>query len=140
MGHRSTVKRARIAILDDHPLYRAGLKAMLDRDPDFTVVGTAGSLEDVFKICMNADILLLDWRLARWPKHLFEELQAWHPHLKVIAISASGEEDDVATALASGASGYLIKTFDGAELVAALCSVQCGNGYVSGTLGAKMLS
>jgi DNA-binding NarL/FixJ family response regulator len=102
----------RVAIVDDHPMFRMGLAAAIREMDGVDLVGEASRADAVDAIVETAapDVILLDVRLAdgsglevnRW-------LQANHPHVRVIMLTMSEDHDTAVTALRDGAAGYLVK-------------------------------
>lgn len=102
----------RVAIVDDHPMFRLGLAAAITEMEGIELVGEAERADQVAALVTDAapDVLLLDVRLAessglevnRW-------LATHHPSVKVVMLTMSEDHDTAMTALRDGASGYLVK-------------------------------
>ncbi len=102
----------RVAIVDDHPMFRLGLAAAIREMADVDLVGEASRADAVGDLVAAAapDVILLDVRLAdgsglevnRW-------LAANHPDVRVIMLTMSEDHDTAVTALRDGAAGYLVK-------------------------------
>lgn len=128
----------RVAVVDDHPLYRAGLATAIEASPNFELVDTAGSVEEFDQKVESTDIVLLDLHLpgiqgSDGVAHVCAR------GFRVIVVSAAGEPDDVVDAMAAGASGYLTKDADSEDVAAAIESVAAGNTYVSPTLASYLI-
>jgi len=102
----------RIVIADDHPLVREGLRALLERQPAFAVVGEAGDgVEAVEQVkALKPDVLLLDLAMPRL--HGLDVLKALNetvPEVKVVLLTAAIEREEAALALRAGARGLVLK-------------------------------
>jgi two-component system invasion response regulator UvrY len=127
---------ARIYLLDDHPIVRAGLCALL-QGAGHTIVGEG---EDITRSMAEVkrlapDILMLDLHLdGRSGFEVLAEMQRRQMATKVIVLSMSDQPRDVAEALRMGASGYVLKGSASVELVAAVDAVQQGRRYLGAVL------
>jgi len=123
----------RLFIADDHPLLRAGLKAVLDAEPDMHVVGECGdgiSVADKVALC-HPDVVLLDVVLPRLDgARATEQLLARCPGTRVLALSAFDDARHVEEMLAAGASGYVVKRTESDDLVAAIRRVARGETFI----------
>ena len=123
---------ARIYLIDDHPIVRAGLSALLQGAGHMIV----GEGEDITQALSEVsrlapDVLMLDLRLdGRSGFEVLAEMQRRQMPTKVIVLSMSEQPRDVAEALRMGASGYVLKGSAGVELVAAVGAVQQGRRYL----------
>jgi DNA-binding NarL/FixJ family response regulator len=105
-------KPARLAIVDDHPVVRSGLRAYLALFGDLEVVAEAGSTEEALAaVCAHSpDLVLLDLRLPDGDGlHLLATLKRAAPGARVLILTSFLDEDDLRAALRLGASGYLLK-------------------------------
>lgn len=121
----------RIIIVDDHTVIRQGLRRGLT---DMTIVGEAGTAEDLFKLLhhLTADVLLLDLSLPdEHGVHVIPRVKALNPHLRIIVFSMFAETDYVRHALKAGASGYVLKTATFKEVNEAIRCVVAGHTYLS---------
>ncbi len=123
---------ARIYLVDDHPIVRAGLSALL-QGAGHTIVGEGQditqALSDVNRL--EPDVLMLDLHLdGRSGFEVLAEMQRRQMSTKVIVLSMSDQPRNVAEALRMGASGYVLKGSAGVELVAAVAAVMQGRRYL----------
>jgi DNA-binding NarL/FixJ family response regulator len=106
------VSALRVAIVDDHPMFRMGLAAAIGDMEGIDLVGDAQRADQVADLIATTspDVLLLDVRL---PDGSGLELNRWiaahHPEVRVVMLTMSEDSDTALTALRDGASGYLIK-------------------------------
>ena len=118
-NHQQTSNRIRVAIVDDHPLFREGVVASLSNVPIIEVVGQGGDAEQAIQISQDLlpDVLLLDISLPGGGIEAMREIARLCPFIKVIMLTASENEHHVSAALESGARGYILKGIGAADLV-----------------------
>jgi two-component system invasion response regulator UvrY len=126
----------RIYLIDDHPIVRAGLRALLE-SAGHTIVGEGAditqALSEVNRI--DPDVVLLDLHLdGRSGFEVLAELQRRNQSSRVIVLSMSDQPRNVAEALRMGASGYVLKGSASVELLAAVEAVALGRRYLSAGL------
>ena len=132
----------RIAVVDDHPMLRAGVVRTLTDEGDFEVVGEGGSAEQAVELAQQflPDIMLLDMNMPGSGLSAVEHIAEVCPAVKVIMLTVQEDYDSVTMALKLGARGYILKGVGGSELVAIVRAVHDGGSYVSPSLAAKLLS
>jgi DNA-binding NarL/FixJ family response regulator len=128
----------RVAIVDDHPLYRRGLAAAVEQAEGLELVGESASIEDFDAAAPPAEVVLLDLHLpgiegAEGVAHVVGG------GFRVIVVSAAGAAEDVIDAIAAGASGYLTKDADSSDIERAVRAVADGQTYVSPTLASYLI-
>jgi len=131
-----------VLIVDDHDLFRAGLRCRLENEPDIQVVGEAGTAEQavVKARALQPDLVLLDLTMPRTSGYeAIPGIKGVAPEAKVLVISSHGAPSAVRQALSAGASGYLPKRATPAELVDAIHQVMAGRGYVDPDLGMQLV-
>ena len=136
----STPKR--FLIVDDHPLYRDGLRARLSDRPDFTVVGEAGTCADGLRMAreLAPDLAVVDISLPDGNGiELTRELRSLHPGMSVIIVSMHAKLDFIAAAFQAGAGGYMSKESGGAGILQAIDTVLAGGQYLDGSLSPTIL-
>jgi DNA-binding NarL/FixJ family response regulator len=124
---------ARIGIVDDHRLFREGIKALLSMEADVRVVAEAETAQAGRLIAQreDLDVLLVDWRLPDLPGDLFmREVHRKRPQLKFVALTMFADEPHIAQAFAAGAVGYVSKEAPITELLEAIRLVHAGGQYV----------
>lgn len=123
----------RVAIVDDEPLVRAGLRTILDLEDGLEVVGEAGDGADVLALVAETapDVLLLDVRMPRVDGiTALRALLARHPDARVLVVTTFENDDHVLDALAAGAQGFLLKRARPEEIVHAVRVVARGESLV----------
>jgi two-component system nitrate/nitrite response regulator NarL len=124
----------RILLVDDHTLFRSGLKLLLKRQSDFEVVAEAADGIEGLKRAreLNPDVVLLDLNMPGLSG--LEVLQ-----ILVIVLTVSEEGDELAQALRSGARGYLVKNIDADSLVLAIRRAVGGEPVIDPGMTAKLV-
>jgi DNA-binding NarL/FixJ family response regulator len=136
----STPKR--FLIVDDHPLYRDGLRARLSTRPDFAVVGEAGSCADGLRMAreLAPDLAVIDISLPDGNGiELTRELRGIRPDMPVLIVSMHAKLDFIAAAFQAGASGYMSKESGGEGIIQAIDTVLAGGQYLDGSLSPSVL-
>jgi len=131
-----------VLLVDDHPMWRDGVRADLEAGGRVRVVGEAGSADEAVDVAVRTrpDVVLLDLHLPGVPGvAVIPRLAERLPAARVLVLSASGEEADVLDAVKAGAHGYLLKSATGAELLAAVAQVAGGDAVFSPSLAALVL-
>lgn len=132
----------RIAVVDDHPMLRAGVVRTLMDEGDFEIVGEGGSAQEAVDIAQQflPDIMLVDMHMPGSGLSAIEQIAELCPAVKVIMLTVQEDHDSVTMALKLGARGYILKGVGGSELVAIVRAVHDGGSYVSPSLAVKLLS
>lgn len=127
----------RIALVDDHSLFRSGMKMLLASCPDFEVVADAGSGEEFLEMLDVAapDVVFMDYSMPgmNGADTTIKALER-NPDLKVITLSMFGDNAYYSHMVAVGAKGFLLKDSDFDEVVAAVRTVNDGGEYFSESL------
>ena len=121
--------KQRILLVDDHEVVRLGLKSLLERHPQFDVVGEASSAREAMEIVNNThpDVVVMDIRLPGTSGiEACEEITNRFPETRVLMLTSYAEDEMLFSAIRAGASGYVLKQIDGEELVRALEAVARG--------------
>lgn len=121
--------KQRILLVDDHEVVRLGLKSLLDRHPQFEVVGEAGSAREALEQAahLTPDVVVMDIRLpGQSGIEACEEIVDTFPDMKVIMLTSYAEDEMLFSAIRAGASGYILKQIGGDDLVRALEAVGRG--------------
>jgi two-component system nitrate/nitrite response regulator NarL len=133
----------RILVVDDHTLFRRGLTALLSRDPRFEVIGDAADAGEAQRRAQELapDLILLDNHLPGVNGvDALPALREAAPRARVLMLTVSEDERDLATALRNGACGYLLKTMEGEALTLALLRAMRGESVVADEMTGKLFA
>lgn len=132
----------RVVIIDDHPMFREGVRHSLASDPGILVVGEGASAEDALQLAQELlpDILLLDISMPGGGLNAVSRVAEACPVVRIGMLTVSESDDDVMQALKAGAGGYILKGVSSMELIRIVKSLQQGEMYVSPSLAARILS
>lgn len=134
--------KIRIAVFDDHPLFRAGVVHTLASEPDLEVVGQGSSAHEAIQIARERlpDLVLLDLDMPGGGMSAIEAIVTHWPSVKTVLLTVASDEEQVLAAMQMGAQGYIAKGVSGVELVSTLKAIHSGQSYVSPELAAKVLT
>jgi len=133
----------RILVVDDHTLFRRGLTALLAGDARFTVVGEAGDAGEAQRqaAALQPDVILLDNHLPGVSGvDALPGLREVAPGSRVLMLTVSEDERDLAAALRGGAHGYLLKTADSDMLASAIERATRGESTISPEMTGKLVN
>jgi len=131
----------RLAVIDDHPLFREGVARCL-KDIGFEIVGEGASSDDALRIAVEKrpDIMLIDLSMPGGGLDAIASILERHPTQKIVVLTVSELTDDVTRALQNGARGYVLKGVGYRALAEILRTVASGERYLSPTLSARVVS
>lgn len=121
--------KQRILLVDDHEVVRLGLKSLLERHPQFEVVGEAGSAHEAVEqvAALEPDVVVMDIRLPGTSGiEACEEIVNKYPKTKVIMLTSYAEDEMLFSAIRAGASGYILKQIGSEDLIRSLEAVSRG--------------
>ena len=135
-------ERIRVAVIDDHPLFRDGVIHTLRSAPDIEVVAEGATAQDAVEIgrCHAPHIMLLDISMPGCGLEAAREIQRECPNVKAVMLTASENENHVRTALQHGVNGYIVKGCSGPELLRIIRVVQNCESYITPALAARLLT
>ena len=131
----------RIILVDDHALFRSGLRGLLDSRDEYTVVGEAGDGAEFLNMLLSteADVVFMDISMPVMNgAEATERALQMRPELKIITLSMFGDENYYARMVDAGACGFLLKDSDIDEVVAAIEAVMAGDNYFSPALQSSL--
>lgn len=132
----------RVVVVDDHPMFRTGLVQAVSAEGDIAVVGEGGSAADAVDLAgaLMPDMLLLDIHMDDSGIERVRDILVSHPPIRVIIVTASESEIDIAQALEAGVSGYVLKGTTGPEMRDIIRSVIAGENFIPPNLIGRLLS
>jgi len=131
-----------IVIADDHRLFRDGIRMLLSRIPDFEIIGEVvdGQALVDFLQKQQPDVVLVDISMPRLNGlDAIAEIKKQHPYTKFVVLTMHEEGDYVVKSVQTGASGYLFKNVESAELEKAIRTVAKGEKYFNPTVSQLLI-
>ena len=143
MTTETLTKPISVLLIDDHTLFRSGIRSLLQRHPEFLVVGEAADGVEGIKRAkqLQPEVVLLDLNMPG-----ISGLETLHlllqdnPEMAVIMLTVSEDAEDLGAALQSGARGYLIKNIDADFLVRAIRRAAAGEPVVAEAMTGKLIA
>ncbi|HET8745240.1 MAG TPA: response regulator transcription factor [Ramlibacter sp.] len=134
--------RISIVVVDDHPLFRQGVVAALQQEPDFQVVGETDSGEQALQLArtLMPQVMLLDVSMTGWNGiTTAEKVSIACPATAIVMLTVSDDKDRLLAAFKAGARAYVLKGVSAQELARVVRAAAAGEVYVSQSLAGEML-
>ena len=135
--------KLRVLLVDDHQLFRSGVKALLSRQPDMEVVGEAGDGLDGVQQARRSkpDIVLLDLHMpGMGGREAVRAITEDVPDARVLMLTVSEDAEDLLDTLGAGAAGYLLKNIETEYFVDAIRRAAAGDSVVSPEMTGKLVA
>lgn len=132
----------RLVLADDHAILRLSLREFLAREPDFDIVGEAGTGAETLAVIEQTqpDVLVLDIAMPDVSGiEITRQVLASHASVRVLALTGHEDRHSVQAMVRAGAAGYIVKTSTGPELVSAIRAVAAGQSYLSAEVTDSLL-
>jgi DNA-binding NarL/FixJ family response regulator len=136
------MEKIRILIADDHPLFRDGLRALLNSVADTEVVGEATSGAEAISIAasLQPDVILMDINMPGVNGiEATRSIMQTSPHIGVLVVTMFEDDDSVFAAMRAGARGYLLKGADQSEVLRAIHAVASGEAIFSPAIAVRLM-
>ncbi|GLZ31725.1 DNA-binding response regulator [Lentzea sp. NBRC 105346] len=132
----------RIVLADDHPVVRAGLKALLEAEPDFTVVGECGSGEEAVELAKREepDVVLMDLKMPGMDGATATAGVVANSRSRVVILTTFDTDGDIIRAIEAGATAYLLKDTPAAELVDSVRAAAAGRTVLASPVATRLVS
>lgn len=138
------MNKIKIAIVDDHQLFRDGIHSLLSKNDDFEILISSENGKDFFDKLKSGnlpEIVLLDLTMPEMNGfEVLVKLKKKYPNIKAIAISMHDDGNYIMQSIRAGAYGYLLKNADEEELLKAIDTVLNGNKYFNQEISQKMIN
>lgn len=142
MNINATVHQTSIVLADDHQVVRQGLRALLEAESEFNVVGDAGDGLTAISLVdrLKPDVLLLDLMMPGLNgQEVARRVRKLSPTTRIVVLSMHSSEPYVMEALRNGAAGYVLKDASCADLIHAVREVMAGRRYLSPPLSERAI-
>ncbi|NVM57184.1 MAG: response regulator transcription factor [Desulfobacterales bacterium] len=135
-------KKKTILIVDDHPLFREGLRSLIDRNPRFEVVGESGSAHEGLRMAkdLKPDLMVVDLSLPdKSGIELTRDIRSLLSETRVMIVTMHSKIDYITEAFEAGATGYVVKESASNRLVRGLEAVARGDYFLDSSLSRKVV-
>ena len=132
----------KIVIVDDHPLFREGLKSIISRNPELELVGETGVGREALKLAENfkPDMIVIDISLPDSNGiELTKDIKKLSPATRVLIVSVHSQIDYITAAFQAGATGYVVKDAPSAKILQALELVSQGEYFLDGSVSYQVV-
>ena len=132
----------RVLVVDDHPIVRSGLVAVLEDEPEFAVAGAASAAGEALALAARErpDVILLDLEMPGGSGvDAIPRLAAVSPQSRILVFTAYDTDEHVLGAIKAGAAGYLLKGASAEEIGRAIRTVHAGGSHLEPRVAAKVL-
>jgi DNA-binding NarL/FixJ family response regulator len=136
-------RRIKILIVDDHRIFRVGVKSALTKQPDIRVIAEACNHEEAIEAYRlhKPDVVILDLRMpGRGGLDTLHDIQKLDNNAKVLVLSSFANEEEVHQTISAGAKGYLLKDVGTEELVGAIKAIYSGKSYIPPSIRSVLAS
>lgn len=134
--------KTRILLVDDHDMMRDGLRAVIEKEPDFEVVGEAAGGREAVRLAgeLVPDVVIMDIGMRDLNGvEATRQIKADHPGIEVVALSSYSDRRYVTAVLRAGASAYVLKDEAYAQLRKAVHAVRAGRSFLSEDVAATVV-
>jgi two-component system response regulator NreC len=136
-------ERIRVLLVDDHAMFREGVRSLLEGEPDLEVVGEVEDGRQAVQTALSLapDVVLMDITMPQLDGiEATRQIRAGNDAIKVLILTMHDNEDVFFRSISAGASGYVLKRSGGLELMSAIRSTHEGNSYLSPLLAKALMS
>ncbi|WP_372632003.1 response regulator [Cohnella sp.] len=133
----------RILVADDHPLFRDGVRNVVESTEGMTVVGEAATGEDAVKLALELrpDVVLMDIRMPVLNGiEATARIRSGNDSIRVLMLTMFKDDDSVISGMKAGASGYILKDADKEDIVRAIRTVAAGEAIFGGDVASRLIA
>lgn len=132
----------RVLIVDDHAILREGIRSLLERQEDITVVGEAANGRQALELvaALQPQVVLMDLAMPEMDGlAATRHLHASHPHVRVLILTQHDNREYIAPALQAGAAGYVLKRSGGREVLTAIREIVSGRSFIQADVAQQIV-
>ncbi len=136
------MQKIKIIIVDDHKMFRDGIRALLEKEKNIEVVADAKDANELISILKNLtpDVILMDIDMGETNGiDATVEVKKNYPDINILALSMHGEHNYILKMLEAGATGYILKNAGKEEMLTAIISVASGDSYFSREVSSRLI-
>jgi NarL family two-component system response regulator LiaR len=137
------MKTIRVLLAEDHVVVRQGTRQLLEREPDFKIVGEAGDGEEAVRLAkeLKPDVIIMDVAMPKLSGiEATKQIKAVLPAASVLVLTGYDYDEYIFSMLEAGAAGYLLKNVSGDELISAVRAVYAGEPMIHPAVLRKMMT
>ena len=132
-----------ILLADDHPLFRKGLRSLLETMPDIEIIGEAQNGQEAVELAIvhQPDVVLMDLQMPDGGGlRATRELNTLSPNIRILVVTLFEDDDSIFAALKAGAQGYILKDADEGEMMRAIRAVAEGEAIFSPAIATRLIN
>ncbi len=136
------MQKIKIIIVDDHKMFRDGIRALLEKEKNIEVVADAKDANELISILksLTPDVILMDIDMGETNGiDATVEVKKSYPDINILALSMHGEHNYILKMLEAGATGYILKNAGKEEMLTAIISVASGDSYFSREVSSRLI-
>ncbi|PYI54001.1 response regulator transcription factor [Paenibacillus flagellatus] len=136
------MKTLRILLADDHPMFRRGVRAILESTDGMEVIGEAATGEEAVRMALESvpDVVLMDIRMPGLNGiEVTSSIKSVHRDIQILILTMFKDDSSVFTAIKSGAKGYILKDSDKDDIIRAIRAVAAGEAIFHGDVADRMI-
>ena len=129
-------------IVDDHPVFRKGMRTLLESIPDMEVAGEATTSQEAVEkaVSLQPDVVLMDLQMpGASGLSATREITSTSPHIRILVLTLFEDDDSIFAALRAGAKGYILKDADEEEILRAIRAVGDGEAIFSPAIAIRLV-
>lgn len=137
------MNKKNVLIVDDHPLFREGLKSLINRSSDYETIGEAGSAEEALQMALELrpDLVTMDISLPEMSGiEATREIRSALPEAKLLIVSMHPKFEFIAEAFKAGARGYVVKEATSSKLIQAMDALCRGEFFLDGGVSLEVIT
>lgn len=135
------MEQLRVLIADDHPLFRKGMRTLLESMPDMNVVGEAATGDESIEYTdeLQPDVVLMDLQMpSGGGLSAIRQIAKSSPHIRILVVTLFEDDESIFAALRAGARGYMLKDSDEDEMLRAIRAVGDGEAIFSPSIATRL--